>query len=52
MLTERPKERKEIGGLGGLNMVHRWTFSMIIKALFKNGSRELFRNFYMIYKGF
>ena len=40
MLTR--EEKKKIGGLGGLDMVYRWTFSMIIKALFKNGSRESF----------
>ena len=42
---------KKIGGLDGLDMVYRWAFSVIIKALLKNGSRESFRIFHIIYSG-
>ena len=40
--------REKIGGLGGLDIVFRWTFSMIIKLSFINGSREFFRILYII----
>ena len=34
MITRREKK----SGLGALDVVYRWTFSMIITPLFKNGS--------------
>ena len=43
---------KKIDDLGSLDMVCRSPFSMIIKALFKNESRESFRIFYTIYSSF
>ena len=46
------KKRKRIGGLGGLDMLYRRTVSMIIKTLFKHGSRESFRSFYIINSSF
>ena len=49
MLTRR---EKKIGGLGGWDMVYRSAFSMRVKSLFKNGSREYFRIFYVIYSSF
>ena len=41
-----------MGGLGGLDIVYRWLFSIIIRALFKNESGESFRFFYIIYSSF
>lgn len=45
------EERKE-GGLGDLDMVYRWPFSMIIKPLVRNGFTESFRTFYIIHSSF
>lgn len=41
MLTRGEK----MGGLAGLDMVCRWTFFIVTKALFKNRCRQFFRNF-------
>ena len=44
--------RKKIGGLDGLDVEYRQTFSMIIKPFLKNGSKKSSRIFNMIYSSF